>query len=182
MLKVLFTRSSYFSCLHNMVAVFLLYPPIPKIKKWKCARKFPTTGWSSPCGFLIEEELTAFTSSADHQAHNRRGLNDYRNHDICIEGYYTVLSDLSLILVRNPPHLNATPLYSMQYRKPEQLVSNTVMKKKVYRQSKSVQHDPMKASTEGLNLFCTRKSLSYSQEIQSEEKVTPQTFGQTNSL
>lgn len=100
-----------------------------------------------------------------------------------IEGSETVLSDLSLLtLVRNPPHLMATPLYPMQYRKPEQLVSNTVMKKKVSRQGISVQPDPMKANTKGLNLFCTRKSLSYSQAIQSEDKVIPLTFGQTNSL
>lgn len=70
----------------------------------------------------------------------------------------------------------------MQYRKPEQLVSHTVMKKKVSRQSKSVQADPMKASTEGLKLFCIRKSLSYSQVMQSEEKIIPVTFGKTNSL
>lgn len=75
MLKVVFTRSSYSSCLHNMVAVFPPYPPTPKIKKLKPARKFPTTGWSSPCGFLTGEQLTAFTSSAYHQADNIRGLN-----------------------------------------------------------------------------------------------------------
>lgn len=100
-----------------------------------------------------------------------------------IEGSQTVLSDLSLvILVRNPPHLMATPLHPIQYRKPEQLVSNPVMKKKVSRQGKSVQLDPMKASTEGLKLFCTGKSLSYSQVMLSEEKVIPVTFGQMNSL
>lgn len=76
----------------------------------------------------------------------------------------------------------ATPLYPMQHRTPEQLVSNTVMEKKVSRQGKSVQPDPIKESTKGPNLFCTRKSLGYSQEMQSEEKVILLTFGQTNSL
>lgn len=33
MLKVVFTRSSYSSCLHNMVEVFSPCPPTPKIKK-----------------------------------------------------------------------------------------------------------------------------------------------------
>lgn len=33
MLKVVFTRSFYSSCLHNIVAVFPPYPTTPKIKK-----------------------------------------------------------------------------------------------------------------------------------------------------
>lgn len=49
MLEEVFTRTSYSSCLHNMVAVFPFYPPTKKKtpnqnQKRKPTRKFPTTG------------------------------------------------------------------------------------------------------------------------------------------
>lgn len=165
-----------------MVAVFTPYLPTPKIKKIKTCKKIPNNWLVISLWFSRRRELTAFTSSAYYQADNTRGLNwlqkswhvHRRFSESSIWPQFTNSCQKSSTF---NGHL-FTPYATQKTR----TVGNTVMKKKVSRQEKSVQPDSIKACTEGLNLFCTRKSLSYSQEMQSEQKVIPLTFGQTNSL
>lgn len=65
----------------------------------------------------------------------------------------------------------AIPLYPMQYRKPEQLVSNNVMKKKKSRQNKSVQPDPTKVGTEGRKYFGPGKDSATHKRCSQKRKL-----------
>lgn len=184
MLKVVFTRSSYSSCLHNMVEVFSPCPPTPKIKKMKTCKKIPYTWLVISLWFSHWRATNSIHQPAYHQVENRRGLNwlqkpwlEHRRFlDSSIWPQFTNSCQKSSTFNGHPFILHA-----MQKTRTAGDNHNTVMKKKVYRQSKSVQPHPLKASTEGLNLFFTR-SLSYSQETQSEEKVISLTFGQTKLI
>lgn len=60
----------------------------------------------------------------------------------------------------------------MQYRKPEQLVSNNVMKKKKSRQNKSVQPDPTKAGTEGRSILHQEKTQLLTRDAVRRESYT----------
>lgn len=65
----------------------------------------------------------------------------------------------------------ATPLYPMQYRKPEQMVSTTVMKKKESRQGKSIQPDPTKVGTEGPKYFGSGKDSATHRRCSQKRKL-----------
>lgn len=67
----------------------------------------------------------------------------------------------------------AIPLYPTQYRKSEELLSNTVVKKEESRQGKSVRLDPTKACTEGCKYSGSGKDLATHGRYSQERKLHP---------